>query len=517
MTNRNVTKEISSQQKPYIKNLNRFCCIAPKSNQNTEKELNDIASAHASICNNKLITFPSTSLETVSALESVNTSSNYFEKIKAVSKDWSEQDCFKDALLQIKDDDQCFFITDLPIEWLQKDGIPLSYLNDVCKLPYADRSFHEMYFNDLRGKHYSISKNILDQTLVLMCSPNDPDLDSVYDKEIEKFTEIGFKNYKKCHSKDEFKSEICTKRPDILIIDTHGNYCDTGEESSSFIFVGDETIDSQDIGKLTSMPKIVFLSACNTRPVKHIDDCIVDAFIKNGALAATASYVKLNAVQELLTIVRFINNLKEASNSNCHPNWLSFISHLERTFYAQTLKLNFGINEYAKDSKTLLEEINCLKAKTNAENELALFACVKDKIKPTTDRLELLSLEQSLVGGSYTARKYFYSQWISRCLVSQGLTYGTFYPELFYFTNYGRMDLIPFDIANPQQETFNKTVLKNFGRVKEMAVIEQQQHLIQKYISSKKHFKRNPFEKKVGRNELCPCGSGLKYKKCHGK
>lgn len=21
----------------------------------------------------------------------------------------------------------------------------------------------------------------------------------------------------------------------------------------------------------------------------------------------------------------------------------------------------------------------------------------------------------------------------------------------------------------------------------------------------------------VGRNELCPCGSGLKYKKCHGK
>ncbi|MEI0739338.1 SEC-C metal-binding domain-containing protein [Paenibacillus sp. JTLBN-2024] len=22
---------------------------------------------------------------------------------------------------------------------------------------------------------------------------------------------------------------------------------------------------------------------------------------------------------------------------------------------------------------------------------------------------------------------------------------------------------------------------------------------------------------KVGRNEPCPCGSGLKYKKCHGK
>ncbi|MDR2841267.1 MAG: SEC-C domain-containing protein [Paludibacter sp.] len=24
-------------------------------------------------------------------------------------------------------------------------------------------------------------------------------------------------------------------------------------------------------------------------------------------------------------------------------------------------------------------------------------------------------------------------------------------------------------------------------------------------------------EKKVGRNDLCPCGSGKKYKNCHGQ
>jgi preprotein translocase subunit SecA len=24
-------------------------------------------------------------------------------------------------------------------------------------------------------------------------------------------------------------------------------------------------------------------------------------------------------------------------------------------------------------------------------------------------------------------------------------------------------------------------------------------------------------EKKIGRNDPCPCGSGKKYKKCHGK
>ena len=493
MTNQEIINTIRSQQKSFIKNLNRFCGIIPKSNQGSCKDIEGIASAHASICDNSLVKFPPTDSSIESDLESVNISANKFERIKTVSKTWSDQEPFKNVLLQIKSDEQCFFITDLPVEWLQKDGIPLSYLNDVCRLPYADKDFHEMYFNDLREKNYSIPKNILDNTLVLMCSPNDSDLDSVYDKEIEQFKEIGFKNYKKCYTKDEFKSEICTKRPDILIIDTHGNYCDTGEDSSSFIFVGDEIIDSQDIGMLTSMPKIVFLSACNTRPVKYIDDCIVDAFINNGALAVTASYVELKVAQEFLTIARFINNLKTVSNSKCHPNWLSFISHLKRTFFAQTLKLNFGLKEYTKDFKTLLDEIKNLETMTKVEDELKLFACVKDKIKSTSDRLELLGFEQSLVGGSYTARRFFYPQWMSRCMVSKGLLYGEFYPELFYFTNYGRMDLIPFDVADTQQETFNKAVLRSVNRVKKMAAIEQQYHLIQKYMLSKKNFKENPF------------------------
>lgn len=30
--------------------------------------------------------------------------------------------------------------------------------------------------------------------------------------------------------------------------------------------------------------------------------------------------------------------------------------------------------------------------------------------------------------------------------------------------------------------------------------------------------KKTPIKvNKVGRNEMCPCGSGLKYKKCHGQ
>ena len=31
-----------------------------------------------------------------------------------------------------------------------------------------------------------------------------------------------------------------------------------------------------------------------------------------------------------------------------------------------------------------------------------------------------------------------------------------------------------------------------------------------------KAFEREHANKKIGRNEKCPCGSGNKYKKCHG-
>ena len=38
-----------------------------------------------------------------------------------------------------------------------------------------------------------------------------------------------------------------------------------------------------------------------------------------------------------------------------------------------------------------------------------------------------------------------------------------------------------------------------------------------KNMQSKKSNDTIVNKKKVGRNEPCPCGSGKKYKKCHGK
>ena len=519
MINQEVIKTISSQQKTFIKKLNRFCGIVPKINQKTSTEINAIAHAHASICDNVLKEFPPTNTETISNLESVNVDSNPFERIKKVSKEWSEQDSIRNALQQIKDDEQCFFITDLPVEWLQKDGVPLAFLNDTCRLPYASKDFHNQYFEDLCEKKFSISRNVLDKTLVLMCSPNDCDLNLIYDKQIEAFNKIGFTNYKKCFSKESFVSEINDKNPDVLIIDTHGNYSEVDGESSSFITVCGEIIDSEDVSMLKEIPKIIFLSACNTRPVKNIEECIVDAFIKRGALAVTASYVELDADQELSTICRFINNLKQASDSkNVHPNWLSFISHLQRTFFAQTIKINFGINNgYRKDSKILLDEINLLKKKTSVEEELSLYEIVKNRVSENMKPQDLLALEQTLVGGSITARKFFFPQWMQNSMISSNLVYGKHFPEFFYFTNYGRMDLISFDVEKTLIDPHTESVLRSVNRINTMVAIENKLHLVSKYMATRSLSEEKKFWKKIGRNDLCPCGSGKKYKKCHGK
>ena len=56
-----------------------------------------------------------------------------------------------------------------------------------------------------------------------------------------------------------------------------------------------------------------------------------------------------------------------------------------------------------------------------------------------------------------------------------------------------------------------------------MPILQKQMVLILNNIrvankNDNKKLKRDePITKKIGRNDPCPCGSGKKYKQCHGK
>lgn len=482
---------------------------------------NEMILNHSSIVGGSTFALTSPRWLVKNKIDHVNIDGNYFENINKIAKEW---DC-EGYVKNIEKDNQCFFISDLPVEWIQKDDIPISFLYDVCKLPCKNKLFHEQYIEDI-AKGFSIKTDILNRTLVLRCSPNDVDMQRAYLKENLYFDEIGFKNYKQCYSKNEFKKIVEENRPDILVIDSHGNFRENEDESLSFIYVCDEEMTGEDIKALSHYPKIVFISACNTRPLKQVEECIAEAFVERGCLAVTAAYVALNIDQGVSTIARFINNLKGASSSGVHSNWLSFIAHLERTFFAQTLSINIGLDAYDKEKSSLNTEIDEL-AKVEPEKK-DLFENVKKKLESCDTKKEVLGCEQSLVGGSFYAREYYYKSWIERSKRTKGLE-DPVKPEHLYYTNYGRMDLIPFDSAFPirrnfEQEDWNNKILQSVARVQKMAELEDKLHLISKAVKSgivqpktKNVFRQMEPNKKIGRNDPCWCGSGIKFKKCHGR
>ena len=66
-----------------------------------------------------------------------------------------------------------------------------------------------------------------------------------------------------------------------------------------------------------------------------------------------------------------------------------------------------------------------------------------------------------------------------------------------------------FDYFNEMLSLQNEKVLKTLFKL-ELVTQDQKNQSINKIDSNK------IITKKIGRNELCPCGSGKKYKSCHG-
>ena len=63
-----------------------------------------------------------------------------------------------------------------------------------------------------------------------------------------------------------------------------------------------------------------------------------------------------------------------------------------------------------------------------------------------------------------------------------------------------------------------KTDLSNIKAGREGSGIpDPQRHAMQQKTSETQGSSPVRVEKKVGRNDSCPCGSGKKYKHCHGK
>ena len=78
--------------------------------------------------------------------------------------------------------------------------------------------------------------------------------------------------------------------------------------------------------------------------------------------------------------------------------------------------------------------------------------------------------------------------------------------------------LIRGEIYNPNQATFKEAKITR-GLDRSQMKEQRGDMLSQAHADTQEKVKPQPIkvEKKIGRNDPCPCGSGKKYKNCHGK
>lgn len=251
---------------------------------------------------------------------------------------------------------QIFAITDLPIEWLDDNGIPLGFTHDICRLPEFPHSglIQRYCFTSL--SHYVIPKDILKHTLVVY-GCRDVEFRFFQDMCDDASKKLGFTTCE-CLTKQSFIDALKKHKPQLLIVDTHGNV-DTLTRTG-YIMMGEEKIYPTDIMQTPVHIPLVFLSACNTAPAYESYNTVADAFFNNGALSVTCSYMPLNIFESSILYLRLLQQLNIAATTKIHANWCEFISHLQRTSYIQSFFVDHTPKKNRKVEELTQEETDAM-------------------------------------------------------------------------------------------------------------------------------------------------------------
>lgn len=226
---------------------------------------------------------------------------------------------------------QIVAMTDLPIEWMMIDGVPLGFSHDVCRIPETPAVGMLSQYVECKFIPFNIPKDILKHTLVIFGNEEDSFV-KAQEPVVDQSKVLGFQ-IRKCLTKEAFFNTIKEIDPLLLIVDTHGGVDE--ETHQSFLTMGDEVVSGDDVVKSDIHPRIVFLSACNTFTTYNTVSTIANAFFQVGAAAVTTSYMPVLIEPATTLYTRLLNNLNIAATHNVHRNWLAFVSHLMRTSYIQ--------------------------------------------------------------------------------------------------------------------------------------------------------------------------------------
>lgn len=305
---------------------------------------------------------------------------------------------------------QVVAITDLPIEWLNIDGIPLSFTHDVCRIPETTLHGVMSVFTLNEQYKYVIPNDILKKTLVIFGS-DEPDFKHWQPLVEGESKRNGFKT-KVCLSIKEFVDAFKEEQPELLIFDCHGGV--DMENKSSFLVLGNEKLSGEAIIANGINPPLVFLSACGTAPTYGTINTIANAFFQNLSLSVTTTYLPIGIQTGSILYIRLLNNLAYAAEKGIHPNWLEFLGHLIRTS---------AISEaYRNLHKSLSDNIDpseINKSDVSSRTRLMIFS----------ERRKLFQELDKIIGAFHKKKTTLFSDIV---------------PEYLFYSNLGRSDLIKF-------------------------------------------------------------------------
>lgn len=266
------------------------------------------------------------------------------------------QDCAK----------QIVAITDLPIEWLPIDGVPLGFTHDICRIAEFPLEGNLMHYVINEVQKYRVPRDILKHTLVVCGTKEEAFV--YYQDQCDVLAKRHGLITRSCANKQQFFDAVNEINPQLLIIDTHGNY--DSKLHQSYLLMGDEKVYPQDIVDHHVAVPLVFLSACNTAPTYNMVNTLANGFVQSGSLAVTSSYLPLDVSESSTVYLRLLEQLSMASVHSIHKNWLAFISHILRTSYIHQAFLN-----YYKNTQKSIEEVAINGLNTQYLTRSMIFDC----------------------------------------------------------------------------------------------------------------------------------------------
>lgn len=200
-------------------------------------------------------------------------------------------------------------IADAHVEWLNIDGVPLCIRKDTARLPVTPGNL----FIDEIGMKLPILLTPKELQHVLVISAlkrNDPIagmFDIAFDAFSEHWKETLKVDYVDVSNADELVAAINAFEGQVLVFDGHGAHRD---KEAAALYLQDEPINVWTLrDRITRMPPIVLLSACDTHAADRNHATVANGFLALGARAVLASVFPLFAPTAASFIARLLYRL----------------------------------------------------------------------------------------------------------------------------------------------------------------------------------------------------------------